>query len=392
MSDSISFQYNNILKSWSPDAPHLYRLRLSISDKSGLSDQQTISFGIKKFEVKGKQFYLNNAPSKIRGGTVVWHRWVRSAEGRELGFDTTWFKKNIVQRLKDHGANYLRFHLGKPPERFLDLCDQYGLLVQYEWSFFHGMPATKESLLEQYKNWLDVAMRHPSVALIHPYNETEGEQLDTAWDALGILLKNYPPLVLEDRDVIHVHKYWWSLFENLGLYYDNADQFPKAIMVDEFGGNYLDEKGELGGYKALKESYLRFLGRENTVSERLNFHAASHAKVSEYWRRIDAGGFAPFCILSSWEDGNTWFMGNLKDGNPKPVWEDLTAAFSPVSVSLELWDRNFEPGQKIDLPVYLLMIVIILTLTPLSCQSKIRAGRLSGNRKLKPKRINFQKE
>ncbi len=353
LNDSIAISYKNILKPWSPDEPNLYQLRLTVSDKSNhKSDVQTIPFGIKEFGIKDKQFYLNNEPSKIRGGTVVWHRWVRSEEGRELGFDTAWFQKNIVQRLKDHGANYLRFHLGKPPERLLDLCDKYGLLVQYEWSFFHGMPATRESLMEQYKNWLDVAMRHPSVALVHPYNETEGEQLHIVWNALDELLKSYPPLVMEERDVIHVHKYWWSLFENVGLYYDDASQFPQAIMVDEFGGNYLDEKGKLGGYKALKESYLRFLGREHTTEQRLDFHAQSHAKIAEYWRRIDAAGFAPFCMLSSWEDGNTWFMGKLKEGNEKPVWKELAAAFSPISVSLNLWDRNFTPSQKIKLPVY----------------------------------------
>ncbi|HEX7845709.1 MAG TPA: hypothetical protein VF476_07875 [Chitinophagaceae bacterium] len=351
--DSTDISYANKLKTWSPETPNLYQLRLTIRDqKKQLLDTRTISFAIKKFETKNKQFYLNDELCKLRGGTVVWHRWVRSQEGRELGFDTTWFKENIVQRLKDHGANYLRFHLGKPPERLLDLCDKYGLLVQYEWSFFHGMPATRESLLEQYKNWLDVAMRHPSVALVHPYNETEGEQLHTVWNALDQLLKDYPPLVMEERDVIHVHKYWWSLFENVGLYYDDANQFPQTIMVDEFGGNYLDEQGNLGGYKALKESYLRFLGRIHTVTERLKFHALANAKIAEYWRRINAAGFAPFTILSSFEDGNTWFMGPLKNGVEKPVWQELTAAFSPLSVSINCWDQNFTASQRIDLPLY----------------------------------------
>lgn len=354
LKSSVLFNYQNKLENWSPEKPNLYQLRLTITDAGKkLVDQSVTPFGIKQFEIRNKQFYLNDEPLKIRGGTIVWHRWMRSAEGRELGFDTTWFKQNIVQRLKDHGANYLRFHLGKPPERFLDLCDKYGLVVQYEWSFFHGMPATRESLLEQYDNWLDVAMRHPSVAIYHPYNETEGAQLDIVWDALDTILKDYPPLVMEERDVIHVHKYWWSLFENLGLYYDDANQFEKAIMVDEFGGNYLDEKGDLGGYKALKESYLRFMGRKNSAEERLKFHSESHSKIAEYWRRIGAAGFAPFCILSSWEDGNTWFMGKLSEGNPKPVWNALTASFSPKSISLDLWDKNFTPSQSVDIPLHL---------------------------------------
>ncbi|RNL56636.1 glycoside hydrolase family 2 protein [Pedobacter jejuensis] len=352
--DSVNVITKGILKSWGPKAPNLYRVQLTLFDnKNQLMDRYKIPFGIKKFEIRNKKFYLNNEPLVAKGGTVVWHRWVRSKEGRELGYDSAWFKRNIIQLSKDHGANYLRFHLGLPPEKFLDMCDELGLVVQYEWNFFHGMPASEESLLIQYKSWLDLAMRHPSVSLIHPYNETVGDQLKTVWAALDKLLPDYPALVLEDRDVIHIHKYWWSMFENLGLYYDDANVFPKAIMADEFGGNYLNENGDLGGYPSLKESFLRFLGRKNTKAERLEFQAESNARVAEYWRRIGAAGFAPFCALGSYEDGNTWFLGPLKDGKPKPVWDALTASFSPLSVSIDLWDKNFEPNQAIRLPIYL---------------------------------------
>lgn len=349
----ITFSYAGKLKEWTPDSPTLYRLQVCLSDKGKTVDITDQSLGIKEFNVQGKQFYLNGQPCKLRGGTIVWHRWVRDIEGRDVGFDTTWLKENIILRLKEHGANYLRFHLGVPPERILDLCDRYGLLVQYEWSFFHGMPASYESLMEQYPVWFDMAMRHPSIAIYHPYNETEGEQLKTAWKALDKIVQHYPPLVMAERDVIHIHKYWWSLFENLGLYYDDANQFDKAIMVDEFGGNYLDGYGNLGGYSSLKESYLRFLGRNSTPERRLLHLSQSNGKVSEYWRRINAAGVAPFAIASSWEDGNTWFMGKLRENKPKSVWNALTVAWSPVAASLNLWDKTFTPGQQFTLPVYL---------------------------------------
>lgn len=352
--DSITFTFNGKLKTWTINQPNLYKLRLTIFDSKGkITDKSVISYAVKTVIVKDKQFYLNGQHIVAKGPTVVWPRWMRTKEGRELGYDTTWFIKNIIQRTKDLGGNYLRFHLGLPPERFLDLCDRYGLIVQYEWSFFHGMPASKESLLLQYKSWLDLAMRHPSVSLIHPYNETGGDELKTAWAALDALIPSYPTLVLEDRDVLHVHKYWWSLFENLGLYYDDAKQFSKAVMSDEFGGNYLDENGDMGGYTTVKETYLRFLGRQYTAEQRLAFHAMANAKVAEYWRRIGAAGYSPFCALGSKEDGNSWFLGPMKEGNPKPVWSALAASFSPQSVSMEIWDRNFEPNQTINLPVYL---------------------------------------
>lgn len=349
----ITVVYGNNLRPWSPVHPDLYHAKLSILAGKDTVDMDEISFGVRDFTVKDKQFYLNNQLFPLRGGTVVWHRWVRDAEAKELAFDEKWFTENVIMRLKDHGANFMRFHLGVPPERFLDLCDKYGLAVQYEWSFFHGMPASRESLMEQYPKWLDMAMRHPSVVLIHPYNETEGDQLKTVWSALDEIVKDYPPLVMEERDVLHIHKYWWSLFENLGLYYDSYNQFPKAIMADEFGGNYLDGYGNIGGYKTSSEAFLRFLGRNQSAEARLAFQSLSNERVAEYWRRIGAAGFSPFCILGSWYDGSHWFMGKLQEGNPKPVWNDLTAAWSPQSVSIDLWDRNFLPARELRFPLYL---------------------------------------
>ena len=350
--NSISFT-RGLLEEWTPDLPECYLLEATLKDDAGKTlSVYTQTFGLKDFKLAGKQFELNGKPLKIRGGTVVWHRWMRDPEGREVGWDAEWFRKNIVRRLKDHGANCLRFHLGVPPERLLDLCDREGLAVQYEWNFFHGMPASYESLIEQYSAWLDMASRHPSVTLIHPYNETEGDQLKTVWRALNEVVANYPPLVMEERDVIHVHKYWWSLFENLGLYYDSADQFDKAIMVDEFGGNYLDGQANMGLYPSVRESFMRFLGPEHTPEMRLAHLDRSCAKVAEYWRRIGAAGVAPFVIASSQEDGCNWFMGPLRDGKPKSVWGALTVLWSPRSVSMDIWDCNFTPGQAITLPLH----------------------------------------
>ncbi len=348
----LTIPFNGKVKQWSPEQPVLYRLRLTLKDKKGITDIKTISYGLKEFSVNGLRFSLNGSPYQVRANTVVWHRWTRDLEAESLAWDTAWFVKNVIKNMKDRGANTLRFHLGTPPERFLDLCDRYGLLVQFEWCFFHGMPATEESLMEQWRAWLNRGMLHPSVSLIHPYNETEGEQLKIAWSALNKLTPEYPRLVIEDRDVIHVHKYWWSLFENLGLFYDSASQFPKPIMVDEFGGNYLNGNLVTGRVVTIKESFWRFLGPDPTPEQLLYLNTVSNAKIAEYWRRIGAAGFGPFCSIGSSPDGDHWYMGNIKDGKLKPVWDAMTAAWSPISVSLDVWDRDFVPGQQTKIPVY----------------------------------------
>jgi hypothetical protein len=123
-------------------------------------------------------------------------------------------------------------------------------------------------------------------------------------------------------------------------------------MVDEFGGNYLDGNGDGGAYPTVKESFLRFLGRGHTRAMRTRLHTESNGKIAEYWRRLGAAGYSPFCQLGAPEDGNHWFWGSLKDGRPKPAWDASTAAWSPRAVSLEIWDRNFEPGQEVTLPAY----------------------------------------
>ncbi len=349
---SVTLALQGVCALWSPEQPHCYRLRVMLRQGEVELDRDEMTLGLKDFRTRERDFVLNNAPVHMRAGTVVWQRWLRDPEAHDLAFDVAWFERNVVVRLKQYGANGLRFHLGIPPEALLDLCDRHGLLVQIEWHFFHGMTASAESLREQWRNWLNVCMRHPCICLIHAWNETEGAQLTTALAVLEELATDYPPLVISHRDVLHIHKYWWSLFENLGLYYDTASEFPLPIMVDEFGGNYLDGAGNPGGYPALAESFLRFLGRDHDAALRLQLHCEANTQIAEYWRRVGAAGFSPFCILGSPEDGNHHFLGPLREAVPKPVWAGLTAAYAPQSCSLEVWDRNYVPGQLVQLPVY----------------------------------------
>lgn len=338
---------------WTPDTPHVYRLRLTLSQSGRTLDVSNFSWGFKDFHAANRKLYLDGQPIEMLGGSVVWERFLRQPGAADVAFNTAWFKKNIVSRLKSYGANTLRFHMGLPPERLLDLCDREGVMVQMEWSFFHGIPASEQSMREQYRSWLNVAMRHPSVVVLQPWNETDDPAaLKKGWAALDSLLPNYPPLVFAYRNTIHIHKYWWSLFENLGLYYDSANQFPKTVIVDEFGGNYLDFKGDPGLYPAVKGSFLRFLGRHQTRKMRLYFQAEANARVAEYWRRLGVAGVLPFCILGSPQDGDTWFLGSLQHPRPKPVWNALAAAWAPLSVSLDIWDRNFLPAQRIQVPLY----------------------------------------
>ena len=350
--NTFTLDYGGLLDEWTPEEPNLYTLTLTLRDGKRVVEQCERRIGIKRLEVRDRQFYLNGHRYKLRGGSITWHRWMRTEEGTRYGYDAEWFRREVLCRMKERGANEVNFHLGLAPTRLLNLCDELGLLVRYEWSFFHGMPATEESCREQYARWLASSMEHPCAAYYYPYNETSGKELTTVWRALDDALKDYPPLVMAHRDVLHLHKYWWSIFENLGVYYDSYRQFEQTVMADEFGGNYLNENGDYGGYPSVAESFLRFCGRDNTREQRLRQLALSAGKVAEYWRRTDVAGWTPYTIISSYEDGNNWFLGGLAKAEPMPVWDSMTAAWSPQSVSLDVWDVNYTAGQQLQLPLY----------------------------------------
>ncbi|MFW5803512.1 MAG: glycoside hydrolase [Verrucomicrobiota bacterium] len=342
------------LPEWSPETPRCFTLTAELHADGQCSHSDVVTVARRRFEVRDKRFALNGHDVTLRAGSIVWHRWLRDPEAPPLAWDMNWLTENVLMRLKRMGANTLRFHLGMPPDRLLDACDRLGLLVQAEWLFFHGCDASRDSMAKQWSDWFELCFRHPSVCLIHPWNETDPQALTAAWAAIDAVTAQYPPVVLSHRDVQHPHRYWWSLFENVGLYYDNAEVFEQPIMVDEFGGNYLDGEGRPGGYPKLREAFARFLGRNHTAPERLQLQADACGRMAEYWRRIGAAGFSPFCILGPPEDGNHHFLGPLRAGRPKPVWNALSAAYAPVAASLDTWERNFRPGESIELPLHLL--------------------------------------
>mgnify|MGYP002623054679 CR=1 FL=1 len=344
--------YGGVLDEWTPETPNLYWMTVTVKQGKKVVEQVERKLGVKQFEMRGKQFYLNGKPCKLRGGSFTWHRWMRTPEGVQLGHDAKWFREQIASRMKSYDANEINFHLGLAPTSYLDVCDSLGLLVRYEWSFFHGIPASEESCREQYARWLASSMEHPCAGYYYPYNETSGKELEKAWRALDAVLKDYPQLVMAHRDVMHLHKYWWSIFENLGVYYDSYKQFDQTVMADEFGGNYIDKNGDYGGYPSVVESFLRFCGRDNTKEQRLKQLALSSGKIAEYWRRTGVAGWTPYTIVSSYEDGNSWFLGDMREGNPMPVWDAMAAGWSPQSVSMDIWDVNFVPGQTLTVPLH----------------------------------------
>lgn len=113
---------------WSPDTPHLHRLavRLADADGNGSGDALTTRFGLRRIEARGGKLWLNGQPLQLRGYNR--HEWHPNA-----GPTTPTLQMVAdIQLMKDLGCNFVRGSHYPQDQRFLDLCDELGLLVWEE--------------------------------------------------------------------------------------------------------------------------------------------------------------------------------------------------------------------------------------------------------------------
>ena len=73
----------NLIPDADPEAKRLalYEIQITLNQGGRATDCFERKLGVKRFEVRDRQFYLNGKPCKIRGGSITWHRWMRSPEG-----------------------------------------------------------------------------------------------------------------------------------------------------------------------------------------------------------------------------------------------------------------------------------------------------------------------
>ena len=108
---------------WQPDAPHLHSLHCAFADGSDSIRERT---GLRTITCDGEKILLNGKEITLRG--VNRHE-LHPQTGPALS------DGHIIQDLallKDLGANFVRGSHYQQDQRFLDLCDECGLMVWEE--------------------------------------------------------------------------------------------------------------------------------------------------------------------------------------------------------------------------------------------------------------------
>ncbi len=158
--------------SWSPDAPHLYTLRIDLV-ADGLRDRTEHRFGFRSIATRNGQILLNGQPFYMRGAL--------DQDYYPEGICTppsTAFLEDQLRKAKALGLNTLRCHIKIPDPRYYEVADRLGMLIWTEIpnvAFF-----TADSARRMRETMQGILLRdgnHPSIAIWTLINEDWGMRL-----------------------------------------------------------------------------------------------------------------------------------------------------------------------------------------------------------------------
>lgn len=154
---------------WSPDAPNLYELHLSLGD-----DRQARTVGFRRFESRDGRLWLNGEPFYMFG--ALDQDWYPETESRH---PDPVFLEQRFRNAKAMGLNTLRCHVKIPDPLYLELADRLGLVVWLDMPYMEFLASeTRTQLVETFEAAVRNHGHHASICIWTIINEGWGIDLD----------------------------------------------------------------------------------------------------------------------------------------------------------------------------------------------------------------------
>ena len=358
---------------WSPESPFLYRIRTS----SG-GDSFSARFGMRefRFDTVTRRAYLNGEPYFLRGSNITLHRFFEDPACKRLPWDEAWVRKLLGDIPKQMHWNSFRFCIGPVPDRWFDIADEAGLLIQNEyfiWTGNIGWSSWRKEwdvdlLTRHFREWMRDHWNHPSVAIWDASNETYAPVLaekvipavreldlsDRPWEN-GYNLPHGPDDPIEDHP--YLFSRGWRDTSNpfragelegmnaLGRA-NAAKPSAHAAILNEYGWIWLNRDGTP---TTLTENVYRALdGGKGTPAERLSLNAYLLAGLTEFWRaHRNYAGVLHFVYLTCSYPG-VYTSDHWTDVTKLILHPDFTdyvgEAFKPLGVYLNFWQKSLKAG------------------------------------------------
>ena len=294
---------------WSPEDPFLYVL-----DTATGGDSVSTRFGMREFRFDSatKRAYLNGKVYYLRGSNITLHRFFEDPLCKALPWNEAWVRKLLVEIPKRMHWNYFRFCIGPVPDRWFDICDEAGLLIQNEFFVWTGGPGwyqgysrnyDAEEMIREYKDWMRDNWNHPSVAVWDANNETRndifGSRIIPAVRSLDLSDRPWensynPPAgpndLVEDHPYLMISGHFGKLtFKMSDLEKMDGAPRPGSLpsdkhtpIINEYGWLWLNRDGS--PTVLTTNVYAQLMGTNVTAEQRLAMYAYLLAGKTEFWR------------------------------------------------------------------------------------------------------------
>ena len=154
---------------WSPEHPNLYTAKVELVENGTVIQTRKERFGVRKLEVRGKEFYLNGRPYFLRGfgDDHVYPLTGLSPASREEHL------RHLLTARKA-GFNFVRLHTHCEWPEYFEAADEAGVLVQAELPYINGDIPTENFAFDPVSDTLELwrnFRRYPSFAVYSGGNE-----------------------------------------------------------------------------------------------------------------------------------------------------------------------------------------------------------------------------
>lgn len=174
-------------KLWHFNSPNLYELKSDLKLGRKTVDTAVDNFGVRKFEVRGEQFYLNNKAVRMNGiNRVHDHPEFGNTEPIEL-------VRKDMEDIKSLGCNFSRLMHAPLSKSVLDYCDKKGFLLVEEipvWGDDDPQSYPNNPVAEKWMaDMIERDFNHPSVVAWSVGNELRDAV--AAWEDKALTSAQY---------------------------------------------------------------------------------------------------------------------------------------------------------------------------------------------------------
>ena len=360
-------------KLWTPEQPNLHVLETGTG-----GDSASTRFGMREFhfETATKRAYLNGRPYFMRGSNITLHRFFEDPKSGVLPWDDKWVRKLLIDIPKEMHWNSFRFCIGPVPDKWFDIADEAGLLIQNEYFVWTGrgwhgaenqIRFDAGQMIREYGEWMRDNWNHPSVAIWDANNETFdpifGEKIIPAVRGLDLSNRpwenSYNPPVGPD-DPVEDHPYEFSAMARRGGPEFSMTTFERpngkapgaptghALILNEYGWTWLNRDGS--PTELTKDLYPRLLPPNATAEDRFALNAYLLGGITEFWRAYrQYAAVLHFVYLMS-SDPLGYTADHFRDVEKlelEPHFRDyMSQAFAPLGVYLSFWQPRLAAGKQ----------------------------------------------